>query len=149
MAEQIVELAREEARVLNHSWVGEDHMLLALLRPDCPGAARDVLVSLGLTADVLREALIATIHRPLEPLDREPIFSAVLMLRQANCEAAELLDEVVRSEHVLLAMANSSTRQLRGVDVAILRQRVLAVTEGVVALTELPVAEWRLPRPST
>jgi hypothetical protein len=31
-------LAAEEATALHHSWIGEDHLVLALLHPDCPGA---------------------------------------------------------------------------------------------------------------
>jgi len=33
----VVDLAHEEARALHHHWVGQEHLWLALLYPDCPG----------------------------------------------------------------------------------------------------------------
>lgn len=151
VAERILELARIEARALNHYWIGYDHVLLGLLSPSCPGAAPDVLQSLGVSADEQREAWIESMGDPFEPLDREPELSLVgLMLRQANCEAAGLQDPVVQSEHVLLALAaiaDVPPLGLLGLDRLAIRGRVLAVTEGVVPSAELPIAAWARPRP--
>lgn len=55
-ARDVVVQAQREARALDHSWIGTEHLLLALLaRPDSPGSA--TLVRLGITADGARTAL--------------------------------------------------------------------------------------------
>jgi len=40
---KLLALATNEALLLNHPWIGEAHLGLAMLHPDCPGAARAVL----------------------------------------------------------------------------------------------------------
>jgi ATP-dependent Clp protease ATP-binding subunit ClpA len=60
--------AQEEARALRHDYIGTEHLLLALLRGDYTDVIR-VLSALGITADALRAALLATL-RPVEPPDR-------------------------------------------------------------------------------
>jgi Clp amino terminal domain, pathogenicity island component len=135
----VVDLAHDEARALHHDWVGQDHLLLALLHPDCPGAARAVLESFGVTAAPLREALVASMGDPYEPHHRGILFPAgqQLVLERANLEAVVLADAEVASEHVLLALTDRWDRsvaahwlQRHGIDPAALRQRVVAFTEG-------------------
>ncbi len=56
-AKKVVEYSMEEARSLNHSYVGTEHLLLGLLREQ-EGVAAQVLVSLGVRLeDVRREVL--------------------------------------------------------------------------------------------
>ena len=52
-ARQALALAQEEARALNHSYVGTEHILLGLLREE-DGIAATVLASLGVTYDRVR-----------------------------------------------------------------------------------------------
>lgn len=136
---RVVDLATEEARSLHHEWIGEDRLALALLHPDCPGAARAVLESFGVTAAALREALVASMADPYEPHHRGILFPAdqQLVLERANLEALVLADAEVASEHVLLGLTGhwdgslaTSWLQRHGVDVAALRQRVVDLTEG-------------------
>ncbi|WP_171168571.1 Clp protease N-terminal domain-containing protein [Streptomyces sp. I05A-00742] len=48
--------AQEEARSLRHSWIGAEHLLLAVAaRPGAPGTA--TLTRLGVTAEACREAI--------------------------------------------------------------------------------------------
>jgi len=49
-AKRVIELAVDEARRLNHSYIGTEHLLLGLLR-DREGAAVGVLESFGVTFD--------------------------------------------------------------------------------------------------
>jgi predicted DNA-binding transcriptional regulator AlpA len=135
----VVDLAHGEARALHHHWVGQDHLLLALLHPDCPGAARAVLESFGVAAAPLREAFVASMGDPYEPHQRGTLLPAgqQLVLERANLEAVALADAEVASEHVLLALTARWDRsfashwlQARGIDPAALRQRVVAFTEG-------------------
>jgi hypothetical protein len=141
VAERFFELAREEARALNHGWVGDTHLLLAMLGPRCPGVAGDVLRSLGISADELRRVFIQSMGDPFEPDARVPEHDAIdYTLRWANCEAAALMDEDVASEHVLLAAVNDLLRSVWEIGPRTVRDRVLAVTEGIVAISELPPA---------
>jgi len=130
--------------------MGQDHLLLALLRADCPGAAPAVLGSLGISAQPLREAWVASMGDPYEPDDGGTAFSlaAQLLLERANLEAVALADAEVASEHVLLALTSRWDRSFaagwlrrRGIDPAMVRQRVVDVTEGVVPPAPSPLAE--------
>jgi ATP-dependent Clp protease ATP-binding subunit ClpC len=52
-AKKVIEYAIEEARGLNHNYVGTEHMLLGLLR-DQEGVAAQVLLNLGLQLEAVR-----------------------------------------------------------------------------------------------
>ena len=52
-AKKVLELAMTEARDLNHSYVGTEHLLLGLLR-EGTGVAMDALLSLGVTLESAR-----------------------------------------------------------------------------------------------
>lgn len=143
----VVDLAHEEARALHHDRVGQDHLLLALLHPDCPGAARAVLESFGVTAAPLREAWVASMGDPYEPHRRGILFAAGQQpeLERAKLEALVLADAEVASEHVLLALTTRRDRSFavswlhrHGVDAAALRQRVVDLTEGIELPEQMP-----------
>ena len=143
---KVVDLAADEAKALHHPWISEDHLVLALLHPDCPGAARAVLASFGVTAAPLREALVASLGDPYEPHHRGVTLSPAIQLRleRANLEALVLADAEVASEHVLLALTSrwdgskaTGRLQRHEIDAAALRQRVVDLTEGG-ALAEAP-----------
>jgi hypothetical protein len=147
---QVASLAAEEARALHHGWVGKDHVVLALLRRDCPGAAPAVLASFGVTAEPLREAFVASMGDPHETDGGGTIWSpaAQLLLERANLEAAMLSDAEVASEHVLLASTSqwdgsSATGWLRrrGIEPEAVRRRVVDITEGVVPPEPSPLPE--------
>lgn len=57
-AKQVIEYAMEEARNLNHNYVGSEHILLGLLREQ-EGVAAQVLMNLGLTLEQVRAEIIA------------------------------------------------------------------------------------------
>ncbi|MBU6208919.1 MAG: NDP-hexose 4-ketoreductase, partial [Planctomycetes bacterium] len=56
-AKKVVEYAIEEARNLNHNYVGTEHLLLGLLREQ-DGVAAQVLLNLGLKLDDVREEVL-------------------------------------------------------------------------------------------
>lgn len=62
---KVIELAADEARLLNHAYIGTEHLLLGVLR-EGEGIAAGVLLSFGLTLDHLREqtrvVLLAQTH---------------------------------------------------------------------------------------
>ena len=59
-AKQVLELAQQESRVLGHSYVGTEHILLGLIRED--GVAARVLVKLGVDMDRARQQVIQLLH---------------------------------------------------------------------------------------
>lgn len=105
-AVRMVALAREEARHFGHSYVGTEHLLLALLRED-GGMAATVLAGSGLDPDRVRASIEGIVGRdegdqgPLE----EPITPrAKQVLRLARREAPRLDHDHVGPEHLLLGL---------------------------------------------
>ena len=66
-AKKVIEYAVEEARGLNHNYVGTEHLLLGLLREQ-EGVAAQVLMNLGLKLEDVREEVLNLLgHNVLEP----------------------------------------------------------------------------------
>ena len=59
-AKKVIEFAIEEARSLNHNYVGTEHILLGLLR-ETEGVAAQVLMNLGLKLENVRQEVEAAI----------------------------------------------------------------------------------------
>jgi len=79
-AKKVIEYAIEEARNLNHDYVGTEHLLLGLLREE-EGVAAQVLMNLGLNLEDVREAVLELLgsedgpkaeapHEPAEESER-------------------------------------------------------------------------------
>lgn len=60
-SKKVLEFAIEEARGLDHNYVGTEHLLLGLLR-QTDGVAAQVLVNLGLNLDGVRQGVVAYIN---------------------------------------------------------------------------------------
>src|ERR1043165_3191717 len=56
-AKKVIEYSIEEARTLNHNYVGTEHLLLGLLREQ-EGVAAQVLMNLGLKLEDVREEVL-------------------------------------------------------------------------------------------
>jgi ATP-dependent Clp protease ATP-binding subunit ClpC len=86
-AKKVLELAMNEARELEHPYVGTEHLLLGLLREE-KGIAARVLISLGVTPatagnEVL--AILGTVRRPsTTPPPGGPPIDVRLILRYEN-----------------------------------------------------------------
>jgi ATP-dependent Clp protease ATP-binding subunit ClpC len=63
---KVVEYALEEARNLNHNYVGTEHLLLALIREE-EGVAAQVLLNLGLKLSDLRAELLDLLGHDVRP----------------------------------------------------------------------------------
>ncbi len=81
-AKKVIEYAMEEARNLNHKYVGTEHILLGLLREQ-EGVAAQILMNLGLKLDEVRDEIKAllghglseggrNVAEPPEPLPEPP-----------------------------------------------------------------------------
>jgi ATP-dependent Clp protease ATP-binding subunit ClpC len=120
-ARHVVVLAQEEARRLNHNYIGTEHILLGLLgEPD--GIAFRVLESFGLTLDGARQEVTEIIglgkaepgkHIPFTPRAKKTL---ELSLR----EALQLQHGYIGTEHILLGLI----REGDGVAAQILQRHV-------------------------
>jgi ATP-dependent Clp protease ATP-binding subunit ClpC len=64
-AKKVIEYSIEEARTLNHNYVGTEHLLLGLLREQ-EGVAAQVLMNLGLKLDDVREEVLNLLGHNME-----------------------------------------------------------------------------------
>ncbi len=64
-AKKVIEYSMEEARNLNHNFVGTEHILLGLLREQ-EGVAAQVLMNLGLKLEEVREEVLNLLGNGLE-----------------------------------------------------------------------------------
>lgn len=155
---RLLEVATALARGLNHTWVGTDHLFLAMLNPDCPGLGPVVLRSFGLTLDDVTGAYVNSMGDPYDPQDRELALPPAThkLLSQATAWARQLQSEDPSSEHALLALLDRDFHRLlhmldqRGLTTEHLRERTLAAIEGTdLDACEGPVelGPWVFPAP--
>jgi ATP-dependent Clp protease ATP-binding subunit ClpA len=100
-----IELAQDEARSLNHNYVGTEHILLGLLAEEEGGAAR-ALQELGFQIHAVREQVTRIAGLGDEPVFGEVPFTprARKVLAQAREEATALNHVSVGTEHLLLGL---------------------------------------------
>ncbi len=70
-AKKVIEYAMEEARNLNHNYVGTEHLLLGLLREQ-EGVAAQVLMNLGMKLDDVRDEVLNLLGHGLENAEAAP-----------------------------------------------------------------------------
>jgi hypothetical protein len=108
-ARQAVVLTQEEARALNHNYIGTEHILLGLIREE-EGAAARVLESLGVTLDRVREMVVAIVGRGTDPSSGQIPFTprAKRALEVAVHESLTLGHTEIETEHILLGLSRES-----------------------------------------
>jgi ATP-dependent Clp protease ATP-binding subunit ClpC len=74
-AKYVLDLAAKEARSLKHSYIGTEHLLLALLR-EKKGTAAQVLAQLGLSWPGVREQILLYLGSEREGSDWEAVHDA-------------------------------------------------------------------------
>jgi ATP-dependent Clp protease ATP-binding subunit ClpA len=132
-ARHVVVLAQEEARLLQHNYIGTEHILLGLLgEPE--GVAAKALDRFGMTRDATREEVRGIVgtgtttpsgHIPFTPRAKKTL---ELALR----EALQLHHNYIGTEHILLGVI----REGDGVGALILREHgdLLAIRAAVLDL---------------
>jgi ATP-dependent Clp protease ATP-binding subunit ClpC len=70
-AKKVIEYSMEEARNLNHNYVGTEHILLGLLREQ-DGVAAQVLMNLGMKLEDVREEVLSLLGHGIDSSDGEP-----------------------------------------------------------------------------
>jgi ATP-dependent Clp protease ATP-binding subunit ClpA len=87
-ARELVVVAQVEARELGHDYIGNEHLLLAAAAQDDPTA--HALASLGLTRDVVRDAVLELVGRPRSPeLDADALAAIGIDLAEVRRRAEE------------------------------------------------------------
>jgi ATP-dependent Clp protease ATP-binding subunit ClpC len=103
-ARQVIVHAQEEARELNHDYIGTEHLLLGLL--DTDGTARHTLTEFRVDPDGIRTQVLEIVgrgaHAPSGHIPFTPRAKKVLEL--ALREALELKHDYIGTEHVLLGI---------------------------------------------
>jgi ATP-dependent Clp protease ATP-binding subunit ClpC len=104
-ARRVVVLASEEARTLNHNYIGTEHLLLGLIR-EGEGVAPRVLESLGISLEAVQRQVKEIIGEGQEvPAGHIPFTPrAKKVLELALREAHELKHHYLGTEHILLGL---------------------------------------------
>jgi ATP-dependent Clp protease ATP-binding subunit ClpC len=136
-ARRVVVLAQEEARMLNHNYIGTEHILLGLIH-EGEGVASKALEQLGVSLDSVREQVQEIIgqgqqaptgHIPFTPRAKKVL---ELSLR----EALQLGHNYIGTEHILLGLIREGEGVAAqvlvklGADLARVRQTVIQLISG-------------------
>ena len=136
-ARRVVVLAQEEARMLNHNYIGTEHILLGLIH-EGEGVAAKALESLGISLDAVRQQVQEIIgegqqapsgHIPFTPRAKKVL---ELSLR----EALQLGHNYIGTEHILLGLIREGEGVAAqvlgklGADLNRVRQQVIQLVSG-------------------
>ena len=136
-ARRVVVLAQEEARMLNHDYIGTEHVLLGLIH-EGEGVAANALESLGISLEAVRQQVEEIIgqgqqapsgHIPFTPRAKK-VFE--LSLR----EALQLGHNYIGTEHILLGLIREGEGVAAqvlvklGADLNRVRQQVIQLLHG-------------------
>ncbi|MEP6658910.1 MAG: Clp protease N-terminal domain-containing protein, partial [Acidimicrobiales bacterium] len=136
-ARRVVVLAQEEARLLNHNYIGTEHILLGLIH-EGEGVAAKALESLGISLEAVRHQVEEIIgqggsspsgHIPFTPRAKKVL---ELSLR----EALQLGHNYIGTEHILLGLIREGEGVAAqvlvklGADLSRVRQQVIQLLSG-------------------
>ena len=137
-ARRIVVLAQEEARMLNHSYLGTEHILLGLLHEGQGAEALERLgISLGGVRDRIQE-MAGQGERP--PTGQIPFTPGVKrVLEHSLREALQMGHAYIGAEHILLGLLNegddAGAQTLLSMHPSVslegIRERVLQLLDGI------------------
>jgi ATP-dependent Clp protease ATP-binding subunit ClpC len=118
-ARRVLTKAGEEARRLNHRFIGTEHILLGLVAEE-GGVAMRVLQSLDISAEQVRTAVERAVGRGTRPTFTQPTLTprTKRVIELAVDEARQLGQHYIGTEHLLLGLV----REGEGVAVDVLRQ---------------------------
>ena len=143
-ARRVVVLAQEEARILNHNYIGTEHILLGLIH-EGDGVAAKTLESLGISLQAVRQEVEETIGQGEEvPSGIAFTPRAKKVFELSLRESLQLGQHCVGPEHILLGLIRegdglaSQVLVKLGADLNRVRQQVLRLLHGLQA--EEPVA---------
>jgi ATP-dependent Clp protease ATP-binding subunit ClpC len=137
-ARRVVVLAQEEARLLDHNYIGTEHILLGLLH-ESEGVAAAALESLGMSLPAVRGQVQEIVGRgSSSPSGHVPFTPrAKKVLELSLREALELGHNHIGTEHLLLGVLRegegvaAQVLVTLGVDLSRARARVLELLDGL------------------
>ena len=136
-ARRVVVLAQEEARLLNHNYIGTEHILLGLIH-EGEGVAAKALDSLGISLEAVREQVQEIIgpsqqtqsgHIPFTPRAKK-------VLEFSLREGLQLGHSYIGTEHILLGLIRegegvaAQVLVKMGADLSRVRQQVIQLVSG-------------------
>jgi ATP-dependent Clp protease ATP-binding subunit ClpC len=109
-ARRVVVLAQEEARLLDHDYIGTEHLLLGLIQ-EREGLAAKALEQLGISLDAVRAQVVATIGRGKRaPKGHIPFTARAKKVLELSLRSAlELGHNYIGTEHILLGLIREGT----------------------------------------
>jgi len=136
-ARRVLVLAQEEARLLNHSFIGTEHILLGLIH-EGEGLAAKALESLGISLEAVREKVEETIGPAGSAPTGSPPFTprAKKVLELSLREALQLGHNYIGTEHMLLGLVREGEGVAAqvlislGADLSRVRQTVIQLLSG-------------------
>ena len=136
-ARRVIVLAQEEAKMLNHNYIGTEHILLGLIH-EGEGVAAQALESMGISLDAVREQVTDIIgvgqQRPTAHIPFTPRAKKVLELSLR--EALQLGHNYIGTEHILLGLIREGEGVAAqvlvklGADLNRVRQQVMQLLSG-------------------
>ena len=139
-ARRVLVLAQEEARLLNHNFIGTEHILLGLIH-EGEGVAAKALESLGISLEAVREKVEETIGPAGTSTTGSPPFTprAKKVLELSLREALQLGHNYIGTEHMLLGLVREGEGVAAqvlvslGADLSRVRQQVIQLLSGYQA----------------
>ena len=137
-------LAQEEARMLNHNYIGTEHILLGLIH-EGEGVAATALESMGISLDAVRAQVEAIIGRGVTlPSGHIPFTPrAKKVLELSLREAMQLGHNYIGTEHILLGLVRegegvaAQVLEKLGADLNRVRQVVVGLLSSGVELERI------------
>jgi ATP-dependent Clp protease ATP-binding subunit ClpC len=137
-ARQVVVLAQEEARMLNHNYIGTEHILLGLIH-EGNGVAARALEALGITDEAVRQQIDEIVGRGKKPARSGHIpftAQAKKSLELSLREALQLGHNYIGTEHILLGLIRegegpaAQVLTAMGADLDTVREQVIELLHG-------------------
>ncbi len=144
-ARRVVVLAQEEARLLNHNYIGTEHILLGLIH-EGEGVAAKALESLGISLEKVRQQVEEIIGVGQSPPSGHIPFTprAKKVLELSLREALQLGHNYIGTEHILLGLIREGEGVAAqvlvklGADLGRVRQQVIQLLSGYSGAKEAP-----------
>jgi ATP-dependent Clp protease ATP-binding subunit ClpA len=136
-ARRVVVLAQDEARVLNHDYIGTEHILLGLIQ-EGEGVAAKALTNMKISLEAVRSKVVEAVgHGQQAPSGHIPFTPrAKKTLELSLRESLQLGHDYIGTEHILLGLLREGEGVAAqvlvemGADLSRVRHQVVLLLEG-------------------
>jgi ATP-dependent Clp protease ATP-binding subunit ClpC len=154
-ARRVIVLAQEETRMLNHSYIGTEHILLGLIH-EGEGVAAKALETLGISLEDVRSQVEEIIGQGQQLPSGHIPFSprAKRVLELSHRESLQLGHNYIGTEHILLGLIREGEGVAAqvlvklGAELVRVRQQVIQLLSGYQKEQKVVVQEMVSPTPS-